>query len=165
MRLSNKKISIFIIILVSIHFIFSDTTSIEKKQSLSSLYFDFGGQSFLGSVNYDRKIYRNIISAHIGIGALIPFSPYYTIPFGFNYLFTIGDDKYIESGIGITPWLNMNDKIRKLWKNDNKIYPNIWYGFRYQKSKSYFIKGGGAIYPKRIDKYVIIPSFSIGTSF
>ena len=161
----RKKITFIIINIVIIHLLYSKNKASYSAKSLSSIYFDFGGQSFIGSVNYDRKIYTNIFSLHIGIGALIPYSPHYTIPLGINYLIKLETYKYIEIGTGITPWLDMNDKIWRIGKDDHKINHNMWFGFRYQKSKSYFIKVGSALYPKEINKYIIIPGFSIGTAF
>ncbi|MEA3501126.1 MAG: hypothetical protein U9R41_08945 [Candidatus Marinimicrobia bacterium] len=160
----KKNIVMLVIILLSIHLLYSDSKYTEKNLSLTSVYFDFGGSSPLLSLNYDKQIYNKKISIRLGLGIVATrFSASYTFPIGVNYLF--GRKHIFETGLGLTPWLSVDDNLRDFGKDNNKLHPNIWIGYRYQKPKSYFFKLGIAIYPENIPYLFILPGVSIGTSF
>lgn len=131
---------------------------------MKSVYFDFGGSSPLLSLNYDKRIYNKKISLRVGFGIVTaPFSAFYTLPVGMNYLF--GSKHIFETGLGLTPWLSIDDSLQDFGKDNNKMHPNIWIGYRYQHPKSYFFKLGIAIYLENISDFFILPGVSIGTSF
>lgn len=162
---SFNKISYLIIILIIFNNVIlpNEKNNIDNK-SQHSIYLELGGQSPFLSINFDNVIFNTPLSYRVGAGLIItPLSSYYTLPIGLNY--STGKINVLDIGVGVTPWLSMNDKIKDFGKNNNKLHPNIWIGYRYQNANNIFFKFGLAIYIKEISHYVVFPGISIGTSF
>lgn len=80
------------------------TLRAQTRTTLNTIYWEIGGNALFTSINYERQLIKNRkFNGHIGTGIYGLTSPYLTIPFGVNYLFTLHNGhSYYEIGMGAT---------------------------------------------------------------
>ena len=141
--------------------LYANQIEINNQKYNHSLFIELAGQGPFVSINYEKFIFNNKGIARFGVGGIVTIlNSYLTYPISCNYLI----NKNFEIGLGVTPWLSTYDNLKQFGKKNNKLHPNIWMGYRYNKNKKLF-KIGFATYIQDLNKFTIVPGISLGTSF
>ena len=137
-----------------------------RPKVVQAIYAEFGGQSLIFSLNYDRRLSRcpDGWGVRVGISALPSYnSAAITFPVGINYL--IGrQHKYFEVGAGT---------MLGNWQFDSatpkSIFGTLYFGYRYQRLKSSVRIGSTLVFYTDREDYVLLvpvwPGLSLGAAF
>jgi hypothetical protein len=92
----------FVLIILATFFIFKVIG--QRSLKANTVYVELGGNALFTSINYERQILKQRhLNFHVGTGMYGIQPAYWTIPFGVNYLFKLGNPtSFIDLGFGAT---------------------------------------------------------------
>ncbi len=96
----NKVVALIALLASCFSSAFSQSPN--EKQNLA--YAELGGNGLLLSINYERKLFiQKGLTFHIGAGVYGADQTFLTIPFGFDYLINLSNQKtFLDIGLGAT---------------------------------------------------------------
>lgn len=139
-------------IVIIVAFLFFSINSNAQENKLKSVYFEIGGRSIYGSLNYEQtiKTFKNgYLTGRIGL-SLIPLNRFFNtaIPISSNYVFGL-KNHHLELGFGATfHHLQTKSESSVIVGNETTyrdikdvyrwVYLSPSFGYRYQKATSGF---------------------------
>lgn len=98
----KAKIAIFFFVLLGVSTHGQNNTK-DRSAARNTVFVEALGNGFLGSLNYERQFGKKPnFTTRVGIGFYPDIDFYLTVPVSVHYLIDVGQNNFIETGIGYT---------------------------------------------------------------